>query len=262
MNARCRRPAAIRTLGVAAFLLLGSALVGCRREVPAPPPVVATAPPLTPASITVITPLPSIPAETKPNVTQAKPEVAVVAPAPAPPKRKRRIRHKTVPPAGASVAANSSAGSQANSVSDTVPASMVPVPGAGSTGSLTPAESAASTAMKTGGTSQEGSIVGSGGTATSASSTSAAEAATTLGELSAGTTISGSERTEILRAIQAQEVRLAKVGMPGTGDARAVQMQVRSFLAKARQAVIENDLDGARTLNTKAMVLLNELQGE
>ena len=66
----------------------------------------------------------------------------------------------------------------------------------------------------------------------------------------------------MLRDIDAQETRLSKAHEPKTPDGHAVQLQVRTFLTRARQAVTENDLDGAQTLTTKARVLLDELQSE
>ena len=66
----------------------------------------------------------------------------------------------------------------------------------------------------------------------------------------------------MLGEIQTQETRLSKLKEPMTSDGKAVQMQVHAFLLKARQAVAENDLDGAQTLNTKARVMLDELESE
>ena len=66
----------------------------------------------------------------------------------------------------------------------------------------------------------------------------------------------------MLHEIQTQEARLIKGRKASTSEAHAVQTQVQAFLVKARQAVAENDLDGAQTLNTKARVLLDELQSE
>ncbi len=59
--------------------------------------------------------------------------------------------------------------------------------------------------------------------------------------------------------IHEQEVRLSKIRHPLNEDDEAITRQVEVFLAKARQAVTENDLDGAQTLTTKAKVLLDEL---
>ncbi len=59
--------------------------------------------------------------------------------------------------------------------------------------------------------------------------------------------------------IHQQEGRLMALKHPLSNDGEAVALQVRAFLAKARQAVTDNDLDGARTLTTKAKVLIDEL---
>jgi hypothetical protein len=59
--------------------------------------------------------------------------------------------------------------------------------------------------------------------------------------------------------IHQQEARLLALKHPLNSDGEAVALQVRAFLAKARQAVTDNDLDGARTLTTKAKVLIDEL---
>ncbi len=58
-----------------------------------------------------------------------------------------------------------------------------------------------------------------------------------------------------------QESRLAGIKHPLSDEAEATAVQIRAFLAKARQAAQENDLDGARTLTLKAKVLLDELTG-
>lgn len=83
-----------------------------------------------------------------------------------------------------------------------------------------------------------------------------------LGELSTGTAISSTERTSLLNEIAVQEVRVKKAQSLKNPAAEAILVQVKTFLGKARQAVEENDLDGARTLNMKATVLLDELQSD
>jgi hypothetical protein len=82
-----------------------------------------------------------------------------------------------------------------------------------------------------------------------------------LGQLSAGTAISGKQRARIMAEIKAQQERLSKLPAAATSDIATTQLLIQNFLAKARQAVDQNDLDGAETLNTKARVLLDELQG-
>lgn len=242
---------------VACALLLLGTMAGCRHKAPPPPPPVAiAAPPLTSSSITVITPLPSVPPEAKPNVAVAPaekpaPVPTVVVPA----KRTRRLRRKT-PPAPAPVETAAIPG----------PAAVTPPPPAPSVAAPTPAtpqpQNGTSAATHT---EPAGDAVPAGTgslTGTQPSSTAAIEAAPTLGELSAGTALGSGERTRMLGEIQRQEARLLKVKEPASSEARMVQMQVRSFLTKAKQAVAENDLDGAQTLNTKARVLLDELQSE
>lgn len=199
---------------VFALLVLGAA-VGCRHKAPPPPPA-ASAPPITPSSITVITPLPSVPADTKADVKPAPPEAPPPAPAPVLIKPARRERRKlSAPPATAPKP-------------EAVPAAA-PAPPKGSE---------------------------------AASASVAKEAEPALGQLAAGTAISDTERTRMLSAIQQQETRLAKVKATAASEIETLQMQVRAFLTKARQAVAENDLDGAQTLNTKARVLLDEMQPE
>jgi len=42
-------------------------------------------------------------------------------------------------------------------------------------------------------------------------------------------------------------------------DEQLTSTQIKTFLTKAKQALADNDLDGAQTLATKAKVLLDEL---
>ncbi len=215
-------------------LLLLCVLAGCRHKAPPPPPPVATAPPLvSPSSITVITPLPSVPPEAQADVKPAAPEKPAPPPPVQPVKRTRHLRRKQppvvaadaapVPPAGAAPAAAPAAPPIMEAAAQTVPPETTPA---------TPKVSAAQ------------------------------EAAPALGELSTGTTIGSQEKSRMLDEIQAQEGRLSKAKEGSTSDAQAVRLQVRTFLSKARQAIAENDLDGAQTLNTKARVLLDELESQ
>ena len=207
--------------GVLALLLLGCT-TACRHKAPPPPPA-ASAPPITPSSITVITPLPSVPTQSKADVKPAAtPEPPPPAPAPAasPKQPSRRARRKQIAP------------STPASKPEAVPTSA-PAP------TTTPTQ---------------------GSEAASASVAKEAEPA--IGQLSAGTAINETERTRMLSAIQQQEARLAKLKASATSEILTLQMQAKTFLTKARQAIAENDLDGAQTLNTKARVLLDELQPE
>jgi hypothetical protein len=80
-----------------------------------------------------------------------------------------------------------------------------------------------------------------------------------LGQLSAGAGADSRERAAMSEQIHEQELRLSKIKHPLNDEDQAIAKQVEVFLTKARQAVAENDLDGAQTLTTKAKVLLDEL---
>ncbi len=220
---------------VACLFVLGT-LGGCRHAV-LPPPPVAVAPTITTPSgtnpITVITPLPSVPPDRKADVRPAPIEQPKLTPEPVPVKRVHHLHRKVVTP------------SPVNTASETSPANTE-APPSGANGTLATAQVLASPTS---------SFPPSPGS-------SAAAAAPKLGELSTGTTISGNERIKMLNEIQSQELRLSRLKEVASSEIAAVQVQVRSFLSKARQAVTENDLDGAQTLNTKARVLLDELAGE
>lgn len=226
--------------GCTAALLMLGLLTACRHKAPPPPAPAATAPPLTASNITVITPLPSVPAQAKPDV-QPAPKEQPAPPAPAQPvQRVRRLHHKrSAPPTPAPVETT-----PASTAGGTSPAAA-PAPA-----NATPATNPTAAANPpTPGTE-------------AASPTVAQAAAPALGQLSAGTVINTAERNRMIGEVQQQEARLLKLKPAKSSEALALQTQVRTFLNKARQAVTENDLDGAQTLNTKARVLLDELQSE
>ncbi|HEY0785559.1 MAG TPA: hypothetical protein VGD62_06780 [Acidobacteriaceae bacterium] len=83
--------------------------------------------------------------------------------------------------------------------------------------------------------------------------------AAALGQLSAGRNADTKESAQMNEEIRTQDARLSAIKQPASEDSEAILAQIRAFLSKARQAVKENDLDGARTLTTKAKVLLDEL---
>ena len=222
---------------MAALLMLGL-LTACRHKAPPPPVPPATAPPLTASNITVITPLPSVPAQAKADVQPAPKEQPAPPPQARPVQRVRRLRHKRSAPPAAS-AETKPAGPPAEAQPATAPASGTPVNG---TPGVTPNPPAPGTEAS--------------------SPTVAQAAAPALGQLSAGTAINTAERTRMLGEIQQQEARLSRLKPARSSEALTLEMQVKSFLNKARQAIAEDDLDGAQTLNTKARVLLDELQSE
>ena len=200
------------TWPTACLLLAGMA--GCQHKAapPPPPPPAVKTPPITPATITVITPLPSIPPETARSVKRETPAPVQTATVSKPPPRKHHLRHH---PAETSVASNNEPSSPAAASTVAHPAETAPTP---------------------------------------------ADQVPALGQLSTGTALTGRQRDRLLDEIAAQETRLKKQPVSTGLDSRTEMTQIETFLAKARQAVDQNDLDGASTLTTKARVLLDEME--
>lgn len=238
-----------RDLRAGALLALAAALAGCRHQPAAPLPVQAQAPAAAPAGapstpITVVTPLPSIPPDTEPRKVQpAEPEPPPPAPAAETQKTRKRFRKsKPAIAAGAPPAPVQSASAPKESA------------GALATTAGEPAASPASV---------DGVVPSPPGTpGQSYNSTVVEEAAPSLGHLSTGPQESQPARIKMLAETQSLEERLTKLKQPANHEGAAVRLQVQVFLKRAREAAEESDLDGAQTLNTKARVLLGELETE
>jgi hypothetical protein len=207
----------VRSLG---FLLTGTLVVGtaglsgCRHRVQTLPVPQQQAPPLNPSSITVITPLPSIPPEAKPKVEQASTPKPPPQAAPVVKKPRRHRRHAEVKDKHPT---NEIAAADKPEI-ETQPAAT-PTP-------ESPAASAVSAA-----------------------------------QWSTGTALDPKQRSQMITSIQVQEHRAGDLKVSSSADQQAIVVQIKLFLEKARDAVANNDLDGAMTLTTKARVLLDELQG-
>ena len=81
-----------------------------------------------------------------------------------------------------------------------------------------------------------------------------------IGQLSStGEAASSQGRQHIERLISDTENGLNGIKRTLTSDEQLTSTQIKTFLAKARQALSDNDLDGAQTLADKAKVLLQEL---
>lgn len=81
-----------------------------------------------------------------------------------------------------------------------------------------------------------------------------------LGQLSAaGESTNLARRRQIVEEITSTEKGLARVKRPLSKEEETTATQIRTFLAKAKDALSRADLDGAHTLATKARVLLNEI---
>ncbi len=87
-----------------------------------------------------------------------------------------------------------------------------------------------------------------------------APAASPIGQLStAGDSSSTPSRHDIQETIDTTEKGLNDLKRTLTSAEQETTVQIRTFLTKAKQALSQDDLDGAHTLATKAKVLLDEL---
>ena len=82
-----------------------------------------------------------------------------------------------------------------------------------------------------------------------------------IGQLSSTSEHSGvPNRQEILEQITTTQNGLERASSGSlSSDEQLTVTQIRTFLTKAKQALDQDDLDGANTLVTKAKVLLTEL---
>lgn len=96
--------------------------------------------------------------------------------------------------------------------------------------------------------------------ATGQSPSSAPSDISPIGQLSAaGGSTSTPSRQEIVDEINSTEKGLNDIKRTLSKDEQLTATQARTFLAKAKDALSQEDLDGAHTLVTKAKVLLDEL---
>lgn len=81
-----------------------------------------------------------------------------------------------------------------------------------------------------------------------------------IGQLSeAGESASAPRHHELLDQINTTETSLNNIKRPLSSEEQTTATQIRTFLSKAKDALNQEDLDGANTLVTKAKVLLAEL---
>jgi hypothetical protein len=204
----------LRLLLTGALVLGTAGLNGCRHKVQTLPVLQQQAPPLNPSSITVITPLPSVPPGAKPTVEPASAPKPAPEQAPVVKKPRHHRRH-----------AENKDKHPLNEIATATKPEIATPPAA----SPTPASTAASAVSAT--------------------------------QWSTGTALDSKQRSQMMTTIQAQEHRAGEVKPSSSADQQATVVQIKLFLEKARDAVANNDLDGAMTLTTKARVLLDELQG-
>jgi hypothetical protein len=95
---------------------------------------------------------------------------------------------------------------------------------------------------------------------TQVANSSASAEVSPIGQLSSsgeGTTSQG--RQQIERLISDTENGLGNIKRGLSSDEQLTSTQIKTFLTKAKEALADNDLDGAQTLANKAKVLLEEL---
>lgn len=81
-----------------------------------------------------------------------------------------------------------------------------------------------------------------------------------LGQLSTGNdNANTADRDAIGKQIDETENSLNGIKRPLSGDEQKTVAQIRTYITRAREALKNDDLDGARTTSTKAHVLLLEL---
>jgi outer membrane biosynthesis protein TonB len=84
--------------------------------------------------------------------------------------------------------------------------------------------------------------------------------ASPIGQLStASDSVNTPPRQKIQDQINSTENGLKRLKTPQSTEDQGTVTQIRTFLEKAKQALGQDDLDGAQTLLTKAKVLLDEL---
>lgn len=83
--------------------------------------------------------------------------------------------------------------------------------------------------------------------------------ASPIGQLSSTGESTGSGRRDVELLINNTENGLNGIKRTLNSDEQTIATQIKTFLTKAKQALADNDLDGAQTLATKAKVLLEEL---
>lgn len=98
-----------------------------------------------------------------------------------------------------------------------------------------------------------------GSTTQAAAGTPAADTSP-IGQLSSSVEGADSQdRHDIEKLINNTENGLNGIKRSLSTDEQLTSTQIKTFLTKAKQALADNDLDGAQTLATKAKVLLDEL---
>lgn len=210
------------------LILLGITVSGCRHESKTTPPQVAQAAPIAPATTYAKNgtsePLP--PTLPPPELPKISPPAKPTSTAPTKP---HKTTHHKAKPTAEPTTAEQSGGEQQASI--TTPQAQP---------SAAPAKEQNTTEIAT--------------------NNPPATDASPIGPLSeAGSGMTSPRRNQILDEIKATEKGLNDIKRPLSSDEQTTATQIRTFISKAKDALGQEDLEGADTLVTKAKVLLDEL---
>jgi hypothetical protein len=223
----------------AVIALLVISIAGCaEKKTVVTPPVTAQAPPTDTGKTGAMYPPPLTPTETEPVSTTPPPEPTVAKSEPPPPPPPEPAKTKKTPstthkqkPSAAKPAANG-AGDSTDTQAANTSTTTTPVT------SGTPAAEAPPT-------------VAEGGEPAAASP---------IGQLSTGDVADQAQaRKDTVDLITSTENGLNGIKRTLSSQEQETANQIRTFLKNAKQALSNDDLDGAHTLATKAKVLLDEL---
>ena len=207
---------------VAVLILLTALVAGCTHKAKTTPPPAAQAPVIPVSTLTKNTPPPQLPPAKLPKINP--PGSDNTASNNPEPKSHKPARHKPKHPVETTPAETVSAKDQTPT-----PAQAAPPP-------TTPPQQA---------------------------STGAATDVSPIGQLSAaGDSNNTPGRQDILVEINSIETGLNSIKRTLTNEEQVTATQIRTFLAKAKDALKQEDLEGAHTLVTKARVLMDELTKE
>jgi hypothetical protein len=218
----------MNSAGKAAVLILLTALVaGCTHKAKTAPPQAAQAPTLPVSTLTKNAPPPQLPPANLPKITPPGPENTASN---NPPPKSHKPNHRTKHPV-------ETTGTEPASTKDQTTATATP---------QAPAQPQPSTAAP----SQQ-------------ASTGAATDVSPIGQLSAaGDSSNTPGRQDVLDEINSTETGLNNIKRTLSKEEQVTATQIRTFLAKAKDALKQEDLDAAHTLVTRARILLDELTKE
>ncbi len=212
---------------VAVLILLTALVAGCTHKAKTTPPPAAQAPTIPVSTLTKNAPPPQLPPAKLPKINP--PGTENTASNNPPPKSHKPNHHNSKHPVEATTA-------EPEATTKDQPTATVPAPAQPPPSTTSPPQQASS------------------GAATDVSP---------IGQLSAaGDSSNTPGRQDVLDEINFTETGLNNIKRTLTKEEQVTATQIRTFLAKAKDALKLEDLDAAHTLVTRARILLDELTKE